>query len=311
MRILVTGCAGFIGSHFTDKLLKEGHQITGIDNCSFGSIKQMQPFYHHPRFKFFKKDLLQFKTIHPLFKGQELVIHLAANSDICKGLSSTDRDLKLNTLATYNVLESMKWHQVKKIIFASTSAVYGETTVIPTPEDYGPLTPISLYGASKLACEGYLTAYANIFGIQCWIYRFGNVIGDRPTHGVIFDFLKKLKQSRGKVLSVLGNGKQRKSYIYVKDCVEGIWFGFQHAKNTVNIFNLSSGDSITVKEIALLTKKYFGQKHTKINFQKQSRGWPGDVVKMGLKTDKMKDVGWQTRLNSYQAVEKTLQEIHG
>jgi UDP-glucose 4-epimerase len=309
MKILVTGCAGFIGSHFAKKLLATGHKVTGVDDLSFGSMYQMQSFISHPKFRFFKKNLLDLRTMHSVFKGQELVIHLAANSDILKGLTTTDQDLKLNTLGTYSVLEAMRRHGVKKILFASTSAVYGEAKKIPTPEDYGPVLPISLYGASKLACEGLLSAYAHIFGIQSWIFRFGNVIGPHLTHGVIFDFLKKLSKSKRKLLPVLGNGQQKKSYIHVQDCMDGMWYGFKNAREDVNVFNLSSGDTITVKEIAFLTKKYFGIPETKINFEKKARGWAGDVVEMRLAIGKMKRLGWQVRYGSWEAMEKTLQEL--
>lgn len=308
MNIVVTGSAGFIGSHFCRMLLEQGHRVTGIDDLSFGNLAQMDGFSRHPKFRFAKKNLLNLKSILPHFKRQDLVIHLAANSDICKGLASTDRDLKLNTLATWSVLDAMRLGGTKNILFASTSAVYGEAKKIPTPEDYGPLQPISLYGASKLACEGWMTAYAHLFGMKCWVFRFGNVIGGNLTHGAICDFLKKLKKNP-KRLQVLGSGKQRKSYILVQDCIEGMWFAFRNARAEFNVFNLSSGDSIDVKQIAELTVKVFGAPDTRLVFEKQDRGWAGDVVKMGLDIRRMTRLGWKAKFNSRQAVEETLQTL--
>ena len=310
MKILVTGCAGFIGSHFVRWLLQKKYQVTGIDDCSYGSVSQISDVLKNSQFKFHQKNLLNLKEIVPFFKHQDLVIHLAANSDILKGFSKTDQDLQLNTQATYHVLEGMRIHQVRKIIFASSSAVYGEPEKIPTAENYAPLKPISLYGASKLACEGFIAAYSHLFEIQSWVYRFGNVVGGNPTHGVIYDFIHKLKKDSSE-LQVLGNGMQKKSYIHVKDCIEGIGWGFQHAKEKVNIFNLSSSDQISVKEIAELTKKYFGTEKTKLQFQKQSYGWKGDVVQMHLNTAKMKKLGWKATLSSRQAIAATLTELLG
>lgn len=308
MQIVVTGCAGFIGSNFVEELLKNGHRIVGLDNLLLGTKKQMSGIFGHPRFRFFKRDLLKPNTYRQLLKNQDLVIHLAANSDIPAGLESTRRDLDLNTLATYHLLEAMRLSGIKKIIFASSSAVYGETKIIPTPENIGPLLPISLYGASKLACEGLCSSYANLFNMQAWIFRFGNVIGRGLTHGAIFDFVQRLKKD-SKKLKVLGNGQQQKSYIYVQDCIAGMLFAFQNAKQTVNLYNLSSPDSITVREIAELTKKYFATNTTKIYYEKQSRGWNGDVVKMGLDTKLIQKLGWTASHTSRQAVESTLQDL--
>ncbi|MBI2118111.1 MAG: GDP-mannose 4,6-dehydratase [Elusimicrobia bacterium] len=308
MRILITGCAGFIGNSFARLLLQKGHTITGIDNFLLGSKGSISDILKHPRFKFIKADLLEPKKINGHFQKQELVIHLAANSDIKKSLKERDLDLKLNLLTTFNVLEAMRKNNVKKIIFSSSSTIYGIPNTAPTKEGDGPFLPISLYGATKLACEGMIAAFSHLFHIQGWIFRLGNVVGKRLTHGVIYDFIKKLKKN-DRLLKVLGNGQQKKSYFYLEDCLEGVWFGFNKSRKKMNLFNLSSPDNMRVKEIAELTVKHFGSKHTKISFQKQKEGWKGDVTEVFLSVNKIKKLGWKAKYKSRQAVEMCLNDL--
>jgi UDP-glucose 4-epimerase len=215
MTYLVTGCAGFIGSSLVDRLLSAGEKVVGIDNLSSGQIRFLDAALKNPAFRFVEADLLNPEAITPAFKGVEKVFHLAANADVRFGTDHPRRDLEQNTIATYNVLEAMRANGVKKILFSSTGSVYGESKVIPTPED-GPF-PIqtSLYGASKLAGEGLIAAYCEGFGFQSWIFRFVSILGERYTHGHVFDFYRKLKEDPT-VLPVLGNGQQKKSYLYIK-----------------------------------------------------------------------------------------------
>ncbi|MDZ4676437.1 MAG: SDR family NAD(P)-dependent oxidoreductase, partial [Oligoflexia bacterium] len=194
MKVLVTGGAGFIGSHLCLRLLKQGDDVIAFDNLSLGQEKFLKPCLDFKNFKFIKQDLLDFEEIKKACKGVERVWHLAANSDIAAGGKTTDVDLKIGTLATYNVLEAMRLQDVRELVFSSTSAIYGEAELRPTPEGYGPLLPISFYGASKLACEALSTAFAHNFKMKVWIYRFANIVGSHTTHGAIHDFIKKLKK---------------------------------------------------------------------------------------------------------------------
>ena len=240
--------------------------------------------------------------------SHDLVFHMAANSDISIGGKITDTDLKLGTIVTYYVLEAMRLAKIKAIVFASTSAIYGEVRHFPTSEDYGPLFPISLYGASKLAGEGLISAYCHNYGMKAWIYRFANVVGPNATHGIIFDFINKLKKNP-KQLEILGDGKQRKPYLYVKDCVEGIIYGLTHAHQEVNYFNLTSRGATSAKEIAQGVTRAMGLKNVHFFYTGGARGWPGDVPQVRLDGTKMKRLGWKAKWDSPQAVHKAIGEL--
>jgi UDP-glucose 4-epimerase len=235
MRILVTGAAGFIASNLMPRLLREGHEVLGIDNFFLGRKANVAAFAGYANFKFIEQDLLERDSVRQIlleFKP-ERVWHLAANSDISFGTLHTDFDLKGGTIATYNLLEAIRLSGCKELLFSSSGAIYGEPTIHPTPENYGPLFPISLYAASKLACEGLIAAYAHNYDIQAWIFRFGNVVGPNPTHGVIHDFLLRLLQDPTR-LKILGDGEQAKPYIHVEDCLDGMMYGQAHAAGRPN-----------------------------------------------------------------------------
>jgi UDP-glucose 4-epimerase len=223
-----------------------------------------------------------------------------------------DIDLENGVRATYNVLESMRKTNVKKIAFSSSSTVYGEAAIIPTNEDYGPLIPISLYGAAKLGAEAFITSFANSFDMQAWIFRFANIIGSRGTHGVIIDFIKKLQKNPNE-LEILGDGRQQKSYLLVDECVDSILYAIEHANERVNIFNLGSTDHISVRRIAEIIVSEMGLENVEFKFTGGSRGWTGDVPKMLLGTDKIRSLGWENKLNSEgalrQAIKLTLNEL--
>ncbi|MCX6818605.1 MAG: NAD-dependent epimerase/dehydratase family protein [Candidatus Aenigmarchaeota archaeon] len=306
MKIMVTGGAGCIGSELVGKLLKEENNVTVYDNLSSGKIEHISPYKSDKNFAFIKADLLNKKTLMDAMKGYDIVFHLAANPDI-KFLPGdvTDNDLKQNTIATYNVLEAMRINNIKKIVFSSTSAVYGEAKIIPTKEDYAPLIPISLYGASKLACEGLISAFAGMFDMQAWIFRFANIVGSKSRKigtTVISDFINKLKRNP-KELEILGNGKQRKSYLLLEDCIDGMLFGLTKAKERVNILNLSAGDNVSVNEIASMIIAEMGPKNVKIKYTGGDRGWLGDVPVTLLSAEKIKKLGWVAKYNSKGAVE--------
>src|SRR5258708_33248142 len=224
MRLFVTGGAGFVGSNLVERLRSEDHAVTVFDDLSAGSREFLCGLEGRPGFQSIKGDLLNLEDLSSALRNHDAVFHLAANSDIGKGRQQTDRDFRLGTVATFNVLEAMRRAGVDQLVFSSSSVVYGEPTVIPTPEDYGPLFPISLYGASKLACEGLISAFSHNYGIQAWIFRFANICGRHGTHGAIVDFIRKL-QANHRRLEILGDGKQAKPNLHVSEGVAGRVYG--------------------------------------------------------------------------------------
>ena len=295
-RCLVTGGAGFIGSHLVARLLAEGHSVAVFDDLSLGRREHVPAAA-----RFTQADLLDLEAVEKAVDGQDAVFHLAANSDIDFGRRQSDRDLRQGTLATYNVLEAMRRRGVKKLVFASTSAVYGETPAIALREDYGPLLPISLYGASKLACEGLISAFAHNYGVQAWIYRFANVVGANATHGAIFDFARKLKKDP-KRLEVLGDGTQSKPYLLASDVVDGMLFGFSHAGDAVNLFNLACEGGTSVAEIARIVVEEAGLSGVAVSYSGGKRGWVGDVPFVRMDPAKLAALGWKARHDSTEAV---------
>lgn len=309
MRILVTGAAGFIASNLIPRLLGRGDEVAGADNFFLGKREYV---VRHPHCAFHELDLLELDRVVRLFEEfrPERVWHLAANSDISFGTKYTDFDLKGGTLVTYNVLEAMRRTDVKEIVFSSSGAVYGEPSVMPTPEDYGPILPISLYAASKVACESLITAFAHNYDIRAWIYRFGNVVGPNPTHGVIHDFVLRLKDDPTKLV-VLGDGTQAKPYVYVQDTLDGMEFGVANAREHVNVYNLAVDDQTSVREIADWTIEAMGIARDRIDVQygDSPRGWRGDVPQVQLDTRRMTALGWRPKLSSHEAVRQTIRDV--
>jgi len=307
MKILVTGGAGFIGSHLCAELVRLGYHVTAFDNLTLGRREFIEPLLANKEFQFIEEDLLHMGSIQKSMKGMDLVFHLAANSDISQGPDKTDVDLKLGTLATYNVLESMRREKVSQIVFASTSAIYGEAEIKPTKENYGPLFPISYYGASKLACEGLLSSFSHNCGLRVWIFRFANIVGSQSTHGAIYDFVGRLIED-GSRLKVLGNGTQRKSYLHVSDCVGGMLFGWKTSRRDFQCFNLASEGVTQVRDIASQVVVQVSP-GAEIEFGKEDRGWAGDVPFTWLCPEEMKKIGWTARLNSDEAVKEAVREV--
>ena len=304
MRALVTGGAGFIGSHLIDELVKAGIHVKVIDNLSSGHINFINHHIEENNLDFIEGDITSFDDVKSATKDVDCVFHLAANPDIRLGTRVTDTDLRQGTIATYNILEGMRINGVKKIVFASSSVIYGENAPMPTPENYGPCLPISLYGASKLASEGLITSFSGTFGIQSWIFRFANIIGDRGTHGVIFDFIHKLKKDNTK-LEVLGNGLQEKSYMEVKDCVKAMLHIYNTQSEAINLFNLGSHDTCSVRKIAEIVVEETNCNDASIEYTGGDRGWAGDIPKAMLSIEKMLSTGYDVKYNSEAAVRHT------
>jgi UDP-glucose 4-epimerase len=304
LRALITGCAGFIGSTLTDRLLAAGHSVIGIDNFSTGQRQFLEGALSNQSFTLFEIDLLDLETLKNSFIGADVVFHLSANADVRFGTDHPRKDLEQNTIATYNVLEAMRTNGIKKIAFSSTGSVYGEAPVIPTPED-GPF-PIqtSLYGASKAAGEGMIAAYCEGFGCQAWIFRFVSILGERYTHGHVFDFYQKLK-SDNTLLPVLGNGRQRKSYLYVQDCIDAILLAIDKADDKVNIFNLGINSYVEVNDSIGWICDELGVQ-PKIEYSGGDRGWIGDNPFIFLDTKKIQGLGWSPKLDIKQGIIKTV-----
>ncbi|MCD6342022.1 MAG: SDR family NAD(P)-dependent oxidoreductase [Thaumarchaeota archaeon] len=300
-KVLVTGGAGFIGSHLVDALMKLGYKVRVIDDLSQGKLENVSRWEGSPGFEFVKGDVTEEEVVLDAVKGCDAVFHLAANPEVRIGDPRVH--FKQNVYATYVVLEAMRANSVKKIVFTSSSTVYGDASVLPTPEDYSPLIPISMYGACKLASESLITGYSKTFDISAVILRLANIVGSRSRHGVIVDFIKKLRKNPNR-LEVLGDGEQTKSYLLVDECVEAILRAFEAMDSEIQVYNVGSEDAINVKRIAEIVIEELKLKDVKITYTGgiEGRGWLGDVKKMWLDISKIKKLGWKPRHSSSEAV---------
>lgn len=308
MHYFITGAAGFIGSSITDRLLQEGHSVVGFDNFSTGLKEFLTEATKSSRFTLIQDDLLNRDVVSKTMKNCDAVFHLAANADVRFGTNHPHRDLEQNTIATFNVLEGMRANNIKKIAFASTGSIYGESKVIPTPEHAPFPVQTSLYGASKLAAEGLIQAYCEGFNFQGYIFRFVSILGERYTHGHVFDFYKQLLKNPD-ALKVLGNGKQRKSYLYIQDCLDAIFYAMDHAKEKINIFNLGTDEYCQVNDSISWICDYLKLSPIK-EYTGGERGWIGDNPFIFLDTSRIRNLGWKPKLNIQQGVEKTIQYLH-
>jgi len=304
MKALVTGCAGFIGSHLTDRLLSNGSAVVGFDDFSSGQRRFLDGALRNPAFRLVEGNLLDADALQTAMRGMDCVFHLAANADVRRGTEQPRKDLDNNTIATHNVLESMRANDIRKIAFASTGSVYGEPTVFPTPEDAPFPVQTSLYGASKLACEGLISAYCEGFDMQAWIFRFVSILGERYSHGHVFDFYRQLR-SDPTHLPVLGDGRQRKSYLDVLDCLDGILLAMARADRKVNLFNLGLDSYCEVNDSIGWICTALGVS-PRITYSGGERGWVGDSPFIFLDTSRIRELGWRPKLNIEQGVLKTL-----
>jgi UDP-glucose 4-epimerase len=310
-RCFVTGAAGFIGSHLVEYLLAHGNSVTGYDNLSSGKGKWIRHLLDNSRFEFFEADLLDLRMLKKAIRGHDIVFHLAANTDIPRGNNDPRIDFDNCIVGTFNMLEAMRAKGVRRLVFASSSTVFGDPPLRPTPETVGPMLPISLYGAGKMAGEALISTYSHLFGIQAWMFRFGNVVGARMGHGVLRDFIVKLK-TNPRELKILGDGKQEKNYFLVEDCIEGILFAYRQAsEKPCDVFNLGTETTIKVSDIARVVAEEMSLNGVKYRFTGGSRGWPGDVPVVIYDVSKMKNLGWSARYSSAQAVRIATRRLLG
>ena len=308
---LVTGGAGFIGSHLVDRLISKGAEVKVLDNLSAGNISNLSAHKHNKKFHFINKDLNDDKSLRGPLKDTEIVFHVAADPEVRTGFAQPEISYRENIQNTYYLLEQIRKSNVETMLFTSSSTVYGEPDIIPTAENYGPLIPISPYGASKLACEAMISSYCHTYGIRGQIFRLANVIGSRSKHGVLWDFINKLKTNKKK-LEVLGDGSQSKSYLHISDCIDCIFFCLSIQKLQAEIFNVGNVDRINVISIANIVFNRMNLKNVEIvtsGGTKDGRGWIGDVKIMHLDVSKLRKLGWRPKLSSAEAVKLACQEL--
>ena len=314
-RVLVTGGAGFLGSHLMDRLMQMGMFVRVVDNLSSGRLENVKGWLSDSRFEFVHGDLKDLAVAQEAVDGVEVVFHLAANPEVRVAEVDPSIHFRENLLTTFNILEAMrKSENARLVVFFSSSTVYGEPEMFPTPEDYGPFLPISVYGASKLGCESLISSYCYTFGLKGLIFRLANIIGDRSTHGVIVDFINKLRRN-SEVLEILGDGNQSKSYLHVKDLIDAIFLVlkcFLDEKKTIEVYNVGSLDKVDVKRIAEIIAEEMGLRNLKFRFTggvDGGRGWKGDVKTMLLSLDKLLGLGWKPTLNSEEAIRISCREL--
>jgi UDP-glucose 4-epimerase len=303
MKVMVTGGAGFIGSHIVDELVRRGNSVIVYDNLSTGYLRHIQPTFSSGKVTFIQGEILDLQSLVLAMKGISRVFHLAANADVRGGIDDTNIDLEQNTIGTYKVLEAMRQCGANEIVFTSSATIYGEPDVFPTPENYASLQT-SLYGASKLSAEALIQAYSEYFGMRSYIFRFVSWIGERYSHGVIFDFVDKLRKNPSE-LHILGDGNQTKSYLHVEDGIRGIFMAIENFRSLKNIVNLGHSDFMKVTELARIICRSMGLMEVKLIFSGGVRGWLGDSPRVHLDISKLRSVGFIPQISIEQGVERT------
>lgn len=300
MKALVTGGAGFIGSHLTDSLIKNKNEVGVIDNLSTGCLENLSRHLKNPRFRFVKGNVKDLSVLKKVMKERDIIFHFAENSEIMFAAKQPTVYLE-NIIGTFNVLEVMRLCDVEKIVYSSSSTVIGDATVVPTPEFYGPLFPISLYGGAKAACEGLIAAYAHTYNLKFWIFRFVDIIGDRMDHGVVYDFVNKLKNDPSK-LEILGNGEQLRSFLLVDECIAAMLFATNHSDTFANLLNIGSEDQISISRVAKIVADEMGLRNVRFKYAGGKRGWKGDTLTNFLSINNIKKLGWKPIHNSEESV---------
>lgn len=314
-RIFVTGGAGFIGSHVVDRLVSQGYQVCVYDNLSNGQREFIAGHFGKPDFKFVQADILDMDRLQSEMQGHELVWHLAANTDIIGGAQKPRRDLDDCIAGTFNVVEAMRRNGITPILFSSTGAVYGELCCdVPVNEQAGPLLPVSTYAAGKIGSEAFISAYCHLYGLRAWIFRFGNVVGVRMTHGVIHDFIRKLRANPDELL-IKGDGRQEKNYFLIEECIDGMGWAFRNlpmtAEKPCDIFNLGTTTVSRVIDIAAMIKKELGLPTAKVVIEGAKRAWPGDQPRVHITVEKIRKLGWNTKYSSDEAVRLATRRMLG
>lgn len=312
-KVFLTGGAGFIGSHIVDMLLERGYRVTVYDNLSTGKKDYVSQHFDNLCFNFIDGDILDFEHLKICMGNHDLVWHLAANTDILLGYKYPQTDLKNGIIGTHNVLDAMRYNNIQTILFASSGAIYGNLCKKNNVnESAGPILPLSLYGASKMSCEGLISAYCNLFDLRALIFRFGNVIGKRMLRGAIYDFIEKLRHDNTK-LEILGDGNQEKNYFLVEECIEGMIYALRNAKitneNPCDIFNLGTNSVTKVTTIAQLVIEAMKLENVKIGFTGGETGWPGDQPQVHMLFDKINNLGWHTKYTSNEAIRIAIKRL--
>lgn len=309
-KVLLVGGAGFIGSHLANELVEKGYDVVIVDNLLLGTKENIKHLTKDNLIKFIEADFSVMEDVNKVFEEYkfDIVFHLAANSDIQASEKNPSRDFKNTFLTTFNILENMRIHNVKKLFFASTSAIYGDKADINIHENIGPLFPISYYGGAKLASEGFISSYCHMNDIQCWVFRFPNVVGGKSTHGVIYDFVRKLK-ANPEELTILGDGSQIKPYLYVEDLIEAIFYIWENAKDKLNYFNIGVDTQTSVTRIAEIIIEEMGLQNVKKTYTGGKIGWKGDVPKFSYDLSKIHQLGWKAKHTSDEAVRLAARRI--
>jgi UDP-glucose 4-epimerase len=307
MHFFVTGAAGFAGSHVTDRLLCLGHKVTGYDNFSTGQAHFLERASASDRFILIRGDILDLELLSAGMRGADFVFHLAANADVRFGTEHPRRDLEQNTIGTWNVVEAMRCCGTRRIAFASTGSVYGEPDLFPTPEDAAFPVQTSLYGASKLAGEALIQAYSEGFGMESFIFRFVSLLGERYSHGHVIDFYRQLEQ-HPEYLTVLGDGTQRKSYVYVQDCIDAMLMAIERPGSRVNIYNLGTQEHCIVNESIQWICEALGVR-PELRYTGGARGWVGDSPFIFLESERIRSIGWRPQLTIRESVIRTVRYL--
>ena len=307
LRVLVTGGAGFIGSHLVDRLVEEGCRVVVVDNLSSGRLENIERHLKAGSIEFYKVDLKNREEFESAVTDIDAVFHLAANPEVRVSTTDPEVHFKENIVATFNVLEVVRRRDIKSLVFASSSSVYGEPGVIPVNEE-APIKPVSVYGASKAACENLAHAYSMLYGINSVMLRYANIVGPRLRHGVIYDFLLKLSKNKN-VLEVLGDGTQVRSYLYIEDAIDATLVAWRKAPSGFSVYNVGNEDWITVNDVVDIVLSELGLRDlTRVVYRPvlHGIGWPGDVKKIALDISKLKTLGWKPKMRSREAVAKTV-----